>query len=149
MLKSSRWDHRSTDDGMGERTGRVNWGPSAARWGDPQPDGIIHKPSGGRQRRRCGHSKRWADRTIQPDGEPRATGLVEGVRSSGPAECGIKAGSRPRPRQRPISRQHSAGEGGRSLNGFEAVLVMWPVKICGVLNWVPCCYLGWAISHAT
>ena len=64
----------------GERTGRVNWGPSAAGGLVPQPDGIIHKPLGGRQRRRCGHSKRRADRTIQPDGEPRATGLAVVVR---------------------------------------------------------------------
>ena len=65
----------------GERIGRVNWGPSAAGGLDPQPDGIIHKPLGGRPRRRCGHSKRRADRTIQPDGEPRATGLAVVVRS--------------------------------------------------------------------
>jgi len=64
----------------GERTGRVNWGPSAAGGLFPQPGGIMHKPSGGRQRRRCGHSKRGADRTIQPDGEPRATGLAVVVR---------------------------------------------------------------------
>jgi len=49
---------------------------------DPQPDGIIHKPLGGRLRRRCGHSQRRADRTIQPDGEPRATGPAVVVRSS-------------------------------------------------------------------
>ena len=66
----------------GEGTGRVNWGPSAAGGLDPQPDGIIHKPLGRRQRRRCGHSKRRADRTIQPDGEPRATGPAVVVRSS-------------------------------------------------------------------
>src|SRR5512140_2447658 len=58
----------------GERIGRVKWGPSAVGGLVPQPDGIIHKPLGGRQRRRCGHSKRRAGRTIQPDGEPRATG---------------------------------------------------------------------------
>ena len=63
-----------------ERTGRVNWGPSAAGGLVPRPDGIIHNPLGGRQRRRCGHSKRRADRTIQPDGEPRATGLAVVVR---------------------------------------------------------------------
>ena len=66
----------------GERIGRVNWGLSAAGGLVPQSDGIIHKPSGSRQRRRCGHSKRGADRTIQPDGEPRATGLAVVVRSS-------------------------------------------------------------------
>ena len=66
----------------GERTGRVNWGPSGAGGLVPQHNGIIHKPLGGYQRRRCGHSKRRADRTLQPDGEPRATGLVVGVRSS-------------------------------------------------------------------
>src|SRR6266571_3582973 len=66
----------------GERTGRVNWGPSAAGGLVPQPDGIIHKPPGGRQRRRCGHSKRRAGRTIQPVVEPRATGLAVVVRSS-------------------------------------------------------------------
>src|SRR5258706_14111748 len=65
----------------GERTGRVNWGPSAAGGPVPQPGGILHNPLGGRQRRRCGHSKRGADRTVQPDGEPRATGLVVGDRS--------------------------------------------------------------------
>jgi hypothetical protein len=64
----------------GEGTGGVNWGPSAAGGLFPQPGGIMHKPSGGRQRRRCGHSKRGADRTIQPDGEPRATGLAVVVR---------------------------------------------------------------------
>ena len=41
-----------------ERTGGVNWGPSAAGGLDPQLGGIIHKPPGGRQRRRGGHSKR-------------------------------------------------------------------------------------------
>src|SRR6266852_4117886 len=66
----------------GERTGRVNWGPSAAGGLVPQPDGIIHKPLGGRQRRRCGHSKRGACRTEQPAGEPRATGPAVVVRSS-------------------------------------------------------------------
>jgi len=66
----------------GERTGRVNWGPSAAGGPDPQPGGIIHKPSSGRKRRRCGHSKRGAGRTIQPAGEPRATGPAVVVRSS-------------------------------------------------------------------
>lgn len=66
----------------GERTGRVNWGPSLAGGPVPQPDGIIHKPLGGRQRRRCGYSKRRASRTIQPAGEPRATGPVVAVRSS-------------------------------------------------------------------
>ena len=66
----------------GERTGRVNWGPSAAGGLVPQLDGIIHNPLGGRQRRRCGHSKRRAGRTIQPVGEPRATGLAVVVRSS-------------------------------------------------------------------
>src|SRR6266511_1473203 len=66
----------------GERTGRVNWGPSTASGELPQPDGIIHKPSGSRQRRRCGHSKRRAGRTIQLAGEPRATGPAVAVRSS-------------------------------------------------------------------
>ena len=66
----------------GERTGRVNWGPSAAGGLVPQPDGIIHNPLGGRQRRRCGHSKRRADRIIQLGGEPRATGPAVVVRSS-------------------------------------------------------------------
>jgi hypothetical protein len=64
----------------GERTGGVNWGPSAAGGLDPQSDGIIHKPANGRKRRRCGHSKRRADRTTQPVGEPRATGLAVVVR---------------------------------------------------------------------
>ena len=64
----------------GERTGRVNWGPSAAGGMDPQSDGIIHNPLGGRQRRRCGHSKRRTGGTIQPAGEPRATGPAVVVR---------------------------------------------------------------------
>lgn len=71
---------RTTAWGAG--IGRVNWGPSAAGGLDPQPDGIIHKPLGGRLRRRCGHSQRRSDRTIQPDGEPRATGPAVVVRSS-------------------------------------------------------------------
>src|SRR5260370_23072808 len=66
----------------GEGTGRLNWGPSAAGGLVAQPDGIIHKPLGGRQGRRCGHSKRRAGRTIQPAGEPRATGPAVVVRSS-------------------------------------------------------------------
>ena len=66
----------------GERTGRVNWGPSAVGGLDSQLGGIRHKPSGSRQRRRCGHSKRRACRTEQPVGEPRATGLAVVVRSS-------------------------------------------------------------------
>src|SRR6266704_6628936 len=53
----------------GEGTGRENWGPSEAGGLFPQPSGIIHKPLGGRQRRRCGHSKRRSGRTIQPVGE--------------------------------------------------------------------------------
>ena len=65
----------------GERIGRVNWGPSAAGGRFPQPGGIIHKPSGGRQRRRGGHSKRRSGRTIQPAGEPRATGPAVLVRN--------------------------------------------------------------------
>ena len=72
----------------GEGTGRVNWGPSAAGGWDPQLDGIIHNPLSGQQRRRWGHSKRRADRTLQPDGEPRATGLVVVVRS---ARCRLVA----------------------------------------------------------
>src|SRR5260370_42308637 len=47
----------------GERTGRGNWGPSAAGGLVPELDGIIHKPVGGLQGRRCGHSKRRAGRT--------------------------------------------------------------------------------------
>ena len=64
----------------GERTGGVNWGPSAAGGLVPQPDGIIHKPLGGRPRCRCGHSKRRSGRTAQPVGEPRATGPAVVVR---------------------------------------------------------------------
>ena len=64
-----------------ERTGRINWGPSGAGGMDPQPGGIIPKPPGGRQRRRCGHSQRRSDRTRQPVEEPRATGLAVQVRS--------------------------------------------------------------------
>jgi hypothetical protein len=67
----------------GEGIGRVNWGPSAAGGLDPQLGGIIHKPPGGRPRRRCGHSKQRASRTIEPAGEPRATGPAVAVRSSG------------------------------------------------------------------
>jgi hypothetical protein len=66
-----------------EWNGRVNWGPSAASGNDPQPGGIIHKPLGGRQRRRCGHSKQRSGRTTEPMGEPRATGLAVVVRSLG------------------------------------------------------------------
>src|SRR3990172_652513 len=66
-----------------ERIGRVNWGPSVAGGLFPQPGGIIHKPPGGWQRRRCGHSKRRSGRTIQPAGEPRATGLTVVVRGAG------------------------------------------------------------------
>jgi hypothetical protein len=65
----------------GERISRVNWGPSAAGESVSQPDGIRHKPEGGLQRRRCGHSKRRSGRTIQPAGEPRATGPAVQVRS--------------------------------------------------------------------
>jgi hypothetical protein len=65
----------------GEGIGRVNWGPSAASELDSQPGGIMHKPEGGRQRRRCGHSKQRAGRTTRPAGEPRATGPVVQVRS--------------------------------------------------------------------
>jgi hypothetical protein len=64
-----------------ERTGGVNWGPSVAGGLVPQPGGIRHKPLGSRQRRRCGHSKRRADWTIEPVGEPRATGPAVVVRS--------------------------------------------------------------------
>ena len=42
----------------GEWIGRVKWGPSAASEQVSRPDGIMHKPEGGRQRRRCGHSFR-------------------------------------------------------------------------------------------
>lgn len=66
----------------GEGTGGVNWGPSAAGGLGPQPGGIIHKPLGRRERRRCGHSKRRSGRTIEPTGEPRATGLAVVVRRS-------------------------------------------------------------------
>ena len=72
-VRATAWD---------EWTGRVNWGPSEAGGSDPQPGGIIHKPPGGAQRCRCGHSKRRADRTIQPVGEPRATGLAVVVRGA-------------------------------------------------------------------
>ena len=82
IITSTRRDHRSTGDGMGARTHRVNWGPSAAGALAQGRAGINHKPSGGGPRRGCGHSKRRADRTIQPDGEPRATGLAVVVRSS-------------------------------------------------------------------
>ena len=64
------------------RTGRVNWGPSVAGELVSQLGGIIHKPLSGRQRRRCGHSKQRSSRTIQPVGEPRATGPGVVVRSS-------------------------------------------------------------------
>ena len=45
-------------------------------------------PLGGAQRRRGGHSKRRACRTAPPVGEPKATGLAVGVRSS---RCGLGA----------------------------------------------------------
>ncbi len=73
----------------GERTGGVNWGPSGAGGLNPRCDGIIHKPAHGRQRRRCGHSKRRSGRTIQPVGEPRATGLAVVVRG---LRCRLKRG---------------------------------------------------------
>ncbi len=66
----------------GERIGRVNWGPSEVGGPVPQPGGIRHKPPGGSPRRRCGHRKQRSGRTIQPVGEPRATGLVVQVRSA-------------------------------------------------------------------
>ena len=66
----------------GEWIGRVKWGPSGAGGLVPQSGGIIHKPLGGFQRRRCGHSKQRSGRTIQPAGEPRATGLAVMVRRS-------------------------------------------------------------------
>ena len=64
-----------------ERVGRVNWGPSGVCGLDSQPDGIRHKPLGGRQRRRCGRSKQRSSRTIQPAGEPRTTGPAGGISS--------------------------------------------------------------------
>ena len=64
-----------------EWIGRANWGPSAAGGLDPQFLGIIHQPGDGRQRRRGGHSKQRSGRTIQPVGEPRATGPAVVVRS--------------------------------------------------------------------
>jgi hypothetical protein len=65
----------------GGRTGGVNWGPSATGGMDPQSLGINHKPGGGRERRGCGRSKQRSGRTIEPDGEPRATGPAVVVRS--------------------------------------------------------------------
>ena len=59
-----------------ERIGRVNWGPSEVGGSDSQLDGIMNKPLGDPQRRRCGHSKQRSSRTIEPEGEPRATGLT-------------------------------------------------------------------------
>src|SRR6266568_318389 len=64
------------------RTGRVNWGPSEAGAEARGRVGIIHKPPGGIQRRGYGHSKRGADRTIEPVEEPRAIGPVVLVRGS-------------------------------------------------------------------
>src|SRR3989454_207334 len=72
-VQTAAWD---------ERTVGVNWGPSAASEQVSQLGGIMHKPPGGWQRRRCGHSKQRSGRTIQPVGEPRATGLAVVVRSS-------------------------------------------------------------------
>ena len=102
----------------GERIGRVKWGPSAASEQVSQPDGIMHKPEGGRQRRRCGHSKLRSGRTTQPAGEPRATGPVVQVRS---LRCRLVA----RPITDPTSRTEirtvtaykrgGAGEGGRGV----------------------------------
>ena len=82
IVSDTRGDHRSTGGGMGARINRVNWGPSAAGAQARGQAGINHKPPGGVQRRRCGHSKRGASRTIQPVGEPRATGSAVVVRSS-------------------------------------------------------------------
>jgi hypothetical protein len=65
----------------GERTDRINWGPSAAGELVSQPEGIMNKPEGGWQRRRCGHSKQRSGWTTQPVGEPRATGLAVQVRN--------------------------------------------------------------------
>lgn len=109
-----------------QRTGRVNWGPSVTGRMNSQPGGIRNKPSGGSQRRRCGRSKQRSGRTIQPVREPRATGLVVVVRSSG---CRLVArpptdkGPEPRCRQwRLISGRQHAREGGRGCSEFEAVL---------------------------
>ena len=64
----------------GEGIGRVKWGPSAASEQVSRPDGIMHKPESGRQRRRCGHKLR-SGRTTQPAGERRTTGPVVQLRS--------------------------------------------------------------------
>jgi hypothetical protein len=59
---------------------RANWGPSGAGGLVPQTGGIMHKPTGGGQRRRWGHGKRGSRWTTQPAGEPRAPGLAVVVR---------------------------------------------------------------------
>ena len=57
-----------------QRTGRVNWGPSEAGALAQGQVGIKHKPFGGSQKLGCGHSKQRSCRTLEPAGEPRATG---------------------------------------------------------------------------
>jgi len=81
VVESTRRNHRVQAAARGEGIGRVNWGPSAAGELVSQPDGIMHKPEGGRQRRRCGCSKQRSGWTTQPAGEPRATRLAVQVRS--------------------------------------------------------------------
>ena len=111
-VRATAWD---------EGTGRVNWGPSAAGGQSPQPGGIIHKPPGGRQRRRCGNSKRRSDRTLEPAGSQGPLDPWKAVEAPAP----LTAGTSREPtcwKCRPISGQRSAHEGGRGGNGFEAVL---------------------------
>ena len=107
----------------GERTGRVKWGPSAVGGPDPQFGGIMHKPPGDRQRRRCGRSKRRADRTIQPVGEPRATGRAGEVRR---ARCRLVARPATEPTLRteitPVTAYKRAGDGARRWPWHEARL---------------------------
>src|SRR5947209_7792815 len=86
VLKASSYANAGTTGARATawraRTGGVNWGPSEAGASARGRVGIIHKPPGGTQRRGYGHSKRRADRTIEPVGEPRAIGPVVLVRSS-------------------------------------------------------------------
>jgi hypothetical protein len=76
IVKSTCWNHRSTDDGTSQRTGRANWGTSAAGAQAQDQADIIIKPPGGVQKLGYGHSKRRSCGTLQPMEEPRAIGPV-------------------------------------------------------------------------
>src|SRR5260221_520486 len=52
----------------------LNWRPSAAGGLVSQPDGKMHKPEGGRQRGRCGHSKEKSSWNTTNWGAKRSSG---------------------------------------------------------------------------